>query len=89
MVGSAELYSLGFGLILVGVVLLFVAAIAASARRSGGGKTKTAGIIVVGPVPIIFGSDKKSVKTILALSISLTVFLVVAMLVYYFLFRMR
>ncbi len=85
---SPELYSAGFGLIVVGIVLLVAAAILAS-LRGGKTKTKAAGVIVIGPVPIIFGPDKKSTKTLLALSVTLTVCIIVAMLVYYFLFGMR
>ncbi len=85
---SPEVYSVGFGLITVGVILLVVAAILAS-LRGGKGKTKASGVIVIGPIPIIFGPDKKSTRTLLVLSVTLTVCVIVAMLVYYFLFGMR
>jgi len=40
---------------------------------------------MVGPVPIIFGTDKESVKTVLVLAIALTVIAIVLILVYNFL----
>ncbi len=85
---SLELYGVGFGLIVVGIILLVAAAVLAS-LHDGKRKAKAAGVIVIGPVPIIFGPDKKSTKTLLALSVTLTVCIIVAMLVYYFLFGMR
>jgi uncharacterized protein (TIGR00304 family) len=51
------------------------------------GKIKGSGAILIGPIPIVFGTDKKSLKTVLLLSLALIVMLVVAMVVYYLLFR--
>jgi uncharacterized protein (TIGR00304 family) len=84
---AAALYTLGFGLIFVGVIILIVATILISAKGLKKAKVKAAGAVIIGPVPIIFGTDKKSLKTILLLSITLTVLLIVAMVVYYLLLR--
>jgi uncharacterized protein (TIGR00304 family) len=84
---SAAFFVVGLALIFVGVLVLVVAAILASAQCGGKGKPKVAGAIIIGPVPIIFGSDKKAVESLLMLSIALTALIVVAMLIYYFLFR--
>lgn len=81
------LYALGLGLIVVGIMIIVAAIILASMRGAGRGKVKAAGVIMIGPVPIIFGTDKKSVKTILALSLALTIAVIVAMVVYYWLLR--
>jgi uncharacterized protein (TIGR00304 family) len=43
----------------------------------GKGKVRAGGAIIIGPVPIIFGTDRKSLKTILLLSITLTVLLII------------
>ena len=83
---SSILYFLGLTLIFVGVLVLIFAAILVAARRSRNGKTKTAGLIIIGPVPIVFGSDKKTVKNLMVLAIILTVALIVAFLLYYCLF---
>ncbi len=87
MADYATLYSAGFILVVVGIVVLIAAAIRISIKQSSKGNSKAAGAIIIGPVPIIFGSDKKSVKTILTLSVALTALLIAAMLIYYFLFR--
>jgi uncharacterized protein (TIGR00304 family) len=86
MENSGTLYLIGFALLFAGILVLVAAAIFA-ATRSRKAKTRTAGVIIIGPFPIIFGSDKKTVKTLLILSTALMVLLVVAMLVYYFLIR--
>ncbi len=85
---SSELLIIGFVLVLAGTIILILGIVLAAAQsKKGKGNLKSAGIIVIGPVPIVFGSDKKSIKTILVLTTTLTALLVAAMLVYYFLFR--
>jgi len=74
-------------LIFVGVVIFLFATVLIALKRGGKGKTKSAGVIIVGPIPIIFGSDKKSTKDILVLSIILISVLIAGMLLYYILFR--
>ncbi len=87
MVDSAVLYALGLVLIFVGVAIIIIAVVLLSVSGARKGKVKGGGAILIGPVPIIFGTDKKSLKTVLLLSLALTVMLVVAMIVYYLLLR--
>lgn len=74
--------SIGFGLILLGFALIFIAMIGAilSGRKRGGGKIRGGGAIIIGPIPIVFGTDKQSVKVILVLSIALVALLIVLMM---------
>lgn len=81
------LYEFGIVLLIVGVLILIIATILIGIAQAKHGKAKAAGVVMIGPVPIIFGTDKKSLKTVLALSIVLTALLIVAMIVYYFLLR--
>ena len=83
----AVFYALGIALIFVGIIVIVAAIIVASARGATKGKVKGAGVIMIGPIPIIFGTDKKSVKTVLALALALVIALIIAMVVYYFLLR--
>jgi len=83
---SAFLYALGVALIFLGI-LVIVAAVLLSVLAGGKGKVKGGGAVIIGPVPIIFGTDTKSLKTVLLLSLALTVMLVVAMVLYYLLLR--
>ena len=79
------LQATGFALVLVGVLIIIVVAILMypfGGRRKdetheATGEVRDGGAIVIGPIPIIFGTDKKSIKTILLLSMTLTVLLII------------
>ena len=83
MMDTSLLYSLGIILIVVGI-LIVILAVLLSIGKAENAKVKGAGVIMIGPIPIIFGSDKKSVKTIAALALALTIAFIV---LYYFLLR--
>jgi uncharacterized protein (TIGR00304 family) len=87
VIDAGALYALGIALVFVGVLIIIVAVILLSVSGAKKGKVKGGGAIIVGPVPIIFGTDKESLRTVLLLSLALTVLLVVAMVVYYLLLR--
>jgi uncharacterized protein (TIGR00304 family) len=70
MVDSA---SAGLLLVFAGVAIIIVGLLLTS--RSEGGGVKGAGVVLVGPVPIIFGSDAKWASIAIALAIIL-IFLV-------------
>ena len=74
-VDLAVFYALGIALVAVGIIIIVIAIILASMRGAGKGKVKGAGVIMIGPIPIIFGTDKKSVKSVLALALALTIML--------------
>jgi len=73
------LWSVGLTLVLVGFAMAFVAVVLLALRgaRGGKGKVKGGGVVIIGPIPIIFGTDKQSVKIILVLSIILVALLLV------------
>ncbi len=87
MFDSVALYALGIVFIFVGILLIVVAIILFSASVVRKGEVKGGGAIIIGPVPIIFGTDKKSLKTVLLLSLAITVMLLVTLIVYYLVFR--
>ncbi len=87
VIDSVALYALGIVFIFVGILLIVVAIILFSVSVVGKGKVKGGGAIIIGPVPIIFGTDKKSLKTVLLLSLAITVMLLVTLIVYYLVFR--
>ena len=74
-------------MILAGVVIIAVAVFLLSVRGAGKGKVRGGGAVIIGPIPIIFGTDKKSLKTVLLMSLALTVLLLIAMVIYYLLLR--
>ena len=85
MADAGVLLGLGVALILAGVFIIAVAIFLLSVRSAGKVKVRGGGAVIVGPVPIIFGTDRKSLKTVLLLSIVLTILLIVVMVVYYLL----
>ena len=76
------LSNIGIALILVGFAVAFIAMILMILSGAKGGKRKVrgGGAVIIGPVPIIFGTDKESAKIILVLSIMLVALLLVFML---------
>jgi uncharacterized protein (TIGR00304 family) len=87
VVDAAVLYTLGLVLVFVGVAIIIIAVVLLSVSGVRKGKVKGGGAILIGPIPIVFGTDKKSLKTVLLLSLVLTVMFVIAMVVYYLLLR--
>jgi len=91
MADLAVIYSAGVTLVIVGVIVIVVAVILASVgggkRQGEEGDVHAAGVIMIGPIPIIFGTDKKSVKSVLALTLALMVVAVVVLVIYYLLLR--
>jgi uncharacterized protein (TIGR00304 family) len=87
VIDSGILYALGIALIFVGVLIIVLAVLLLSVWNVKKGKVKGGGAIIIGPVPIIFGTDRESLRTVLLLSLALTMLLVVAMVVYYLLLR--
>jgi uncharacterized protein (TIGR00304 family) len=75
---AGTLYSIGLSLVFVGIIVIVAVTLLIFISGSKGkGKVRAGGAIIIGPVPIIFGTDRKSLKTILLLSITLTVLLII------------
>ena len=84
MMDAEMLFGLGIALIfagilinLIAVVLLFVSSV------RGKGEVKGGGAIIIGPFPIVFGTDKESIKTVLWLSITLSILLAIVTVIFY------
>ena len=85
MAEAGVLYLAGIALILIGIIILIAAVLSLSVRGAGKSKIRGGGAVIIGPIPIIFGTDRKSLKTILLLSIALTILLIVVMIINYLL----
>jgi uncharacterized membrane protein len=57
-------YAIGITLIVVGVIVIVAAIILVSIGGAKKGKVHGAGVIMIGKIPIIFGTDKKSVNSV-------------------------
>ncbi len=62
-------------LILAGFVLAFLA-LTVPAVRDGRAKMRGGAVIIIGPFPIVFGSDRQAVRALLVLAIVLVVVLI-------------
>lgn len=71
---EANLASIGFLFVIVGFVLAFLAIILLAVKSKGDpNRTRGGGILLIGPIPIIFGTDRESVKILVVLAIVLIV----------------
>jgi uncharacterized protein (TIGR00304 family) len=85
---AAEIFAfVGIALIFIGVLIVALAVLLKSNRSAGKGNVQAGGAVIIGPVPIVFGSDKKTVKTVLVLSIVLTALVLAVTIVNYLLAR--
>ncbi len=82
----AVFYGLGVALVIVGIIIVVVAIILGSAGAKKG-KVRGAGVIMIGPIPIIFGSDSKSIKTVVTLALALTIVALIITVVFYWILR--
>jgi uncharacterized protein (TIGR00304 family) len=85
--GFSVFYSLGFLLIATGIIVIVAAIILALKGTAKKGRVRGAGIIMIGPIPIIFGTDKKSIKTVLVIALALTIIALIIMILKYWLLR--
>jgi len=68
----------GFILILAGFVMVFIAALLLFFKAlRGKGRVRGGGVVMIGPFPIVFGTNKESVKILLLLSIALIAFVLI------------
>jgi uncharacterized protein (TIGR00304 family) len=63
-----ELILLGIVLIFLGMLILML-----SLWRAGKGRAEAGGVVIVGPVPIVFGTSQRVAATVMVLAIVLTV----------------
>ena len=74
------LLNLGLILVFAGFAATFIAVmLMAFTAVKGRGKIRGGGVGMIGPFPIIFGTDKESVKMLLILSIALIALLLIVM----------
>lgn len=79
-------YGLGIALIFLGVLIVLTAFVLLFISSFRWGKLRGGGVVIVGPFPIIFGTDREAVKNVLWLSIVLTILLLLVMVVFHVLY---
>ena len=79
------LFNLGGILVFAGFLIAFVAVILMFFTTTRGkGKVKGGGAVVIGPFPIVFGTDRESLKILLLLSIALIVLMLIITVIFHF-----
>jgi len=85
-----ELLSLGFFMIIIGFFIVFVSImilVFKSIKGAGKGEVEGGGVIVIGPIPIVFGTSKRVTEFLLILAIILFLLALVFFLLPYITFR--
>ena len=81
LLGQSPLATLGLALIILGFIVTFIAVFVMFIKNvSLKGKTRGGGLIMIGPIPIIFGTDKETMKILIVLAIALMIFALILML---------
>jgi len=82
------LFTIGAALTVVGIVIVVVAMLLLSVIQSRQKtRVKGGGAILIGPFPVIFGTDKQSLKIVIVLAIVLMIAALTAAMVFYFILR--
>ncbi|MEM3185087.1 MAG: DUF131 domain-containing protein [Conexivisphaerales archaeon] len=63
------LFELGFLIVIIGMLLLFLATMIGSAKKSAQGGA----VLLIGPIPIIFGSDKRWAMAMMIIALAIIV----------------
>jgi len=85
---SNQVAGIGSALVIMGVILAVMAVIVmAGSGVARNGKHRAAGILLIGPIPIMFGTDRESVKILAILAVLLIVIVLVFMLITSFIGR--
>ncbi len=82
MVELSGLVMLGFVLVIIGILLIFMG-VFMSAIQGSKGSVEAGGVVVIGPIPIIFGSSSRA--AVIAGVLGLT--LMIVTLMFYYLIR--
>ncbi len=61
-------------LVLIGIILVFIGILRESTREES--EVEAGGVVIIGPIPIVVGSNQRIAKSLLVLAIVLTVILV-------------
>jgi len=80
------MFEIGFGLTLIGLLVAFAAIVLKimSGKKSDS-RVRGGGILFIGPIPIIFGTDRESVKVVILLAIASIAMIVILMILPYWL----
>ena len=80
------MFEIGFGLTVIGLLVAFAAIILMfTSGKKGDSRVRGGGILFIGPIPIIFGTDRESAKIIILLAIASIAMIAILMILPYWL----
>lgn len=79
MVNYNSIVLAGFAVVIIGMLMIFIGSILQASSSSSKTEVHTGGVILIGPIPIIFGNDKQ-------LIVFGVIFAIIIMILYYLLF---
>ena len=80
------MFEIGFGLTVIGLLVAFAAFILMiMAGKKSNSQVRGGGILFIGPIPIIFGTDHESVRVIILLAIASIAMIAILMILPYWL----
>jgi len=79
MTNYNTLILIGFVVVIVGILIIFIGSALQSSSNSPKTEIQTGGVIMIGPIPIIFGNDNGLVSLAV-------IFAIVLMIIYFVLF---
>ncbi|MGC8567328.1 MAG: TIGR00304 family membrane protein [Caldisphaera sp.] len=71
MPSFATWLTIGFALIIIGFLIIFIGTIYSSSQQSSSQKSEVGGVIMIGPIPIVFGNSWKAATIAIILAIIL------------------
>ncbi|NMO09048.1 TIGR00304 family membrane protein [Methanobacterium subterraneum] len=83
MIKGETIIFMGIAAVILGILLIFIGAAFLSSGKTedDGDKVSTGGVILIGPIPIVFGNDKNMV------SIAVLGAIIIMVLAYIFFYR--
>lgn len=69
---DANLFSIGWLMVMIGFIIIFVAVVL-MAVGSIRGRIQGGGAVLIGPIPIVFGTSREIVKVMLIVAIAIIV----------------
>jgi uncharacterized protein (TIGR00304 family) len=75
------IFTLGLFLIFIGFIIIIFALLLRGLGGEGEVKSEGGGVIIIGPIPIVFGSNKRMTIFAAVLGVFLTIFAVVIFLI--------
>jgi uncharacterized protein (TIGR00304 family) len=75
MIQGNTIVTVGILVIIIGFILIFTGTALQSSSKTS--DVKTGGVILIGPIPIIFGSDKGTIVTAVIMAIILMIIVLI------------